>query len=124
LDYLHRECGIIHIDMKPSNVLVEIKDVEQMIRRDIENKPTGGYGSKSSAPLSTSSDPFRLDQADQSDYDPIAVKIVDFGSATLDADRRLEGVTTRPYRSPELMLDAPWDQRIDMWSTGCMVSDI
>ncbi|ORY74140.1 kinase-like domain-containing protein [Protomyces lactucae-debilis] len=28
LDYLHRECGIIHTDLKPENVLIAIDDVE------------------------------------------------------------------------------------------------
>ncbi|GME91584.1 unnamed protein product [Ambrosiozyma monospora] len=32
LDYLHRECGIIHTDLKPENVLVEIKDVEKLVK--------------------------------------------------------------------------------------------
>lgn len=32
LDYLHRECGIIHTDLKPENVLIEIGDVEQLLR--------------------------------------------------------------------------------------------
>ena len=32
LDYLHRECGIIHTDLKPVNVLIEIGDVEQIVK--------------------------------------------------------------------------------------------
>lgn len=32
LDYLHRECGIIHTDLKPENVLIEIGNVEQVVR--------------------------------------------------------------------------------------------
>lgn len=32
LDYMHRECGIIHTDLKPENVLIEIGDVEQIVR--------------------------------------------------------------------------------------------
>ncbi|KAK9236221.1 kinase-like domain-containing protein [Lipomyces kononenkoae] len=32
LDYLHRECGIIHTDLKPENVLIEIGDVEEIVR--------------------------------------------------------------------------------------------
>jgi serine/threonine-protein kinase SRPK3 len=32
LDYLHRECGIIHTDIKPENVLVEIHDVEKLVQ--------------------------------------------------------------------------------------------
>lgn len=32
LDYLHRECGIIHTDLKPENVLLCVEDVEQVVR--------------------------------------------------------------------------------------------
>ncbi|KAI9893758.1 MAG: serine/threonine protein kinase, CMGC group [Vezdaea aestivalis] len=32
LDYMHRECGIIHTDLKPENVLIEIGDVEQIVK--------------------------------------------------------------------------------------------
>ncbi|KAG7194349.1 serine/threonine protein kinase, CMGC group [Scheffersomyces spartinae] len=32
LDFLHRKCGVIHTDMKPENVLIEIGDVEQIVR--------------------------------------------------------------------------------------------
>lgn len=32
LDHLHRECGIIHTDLKPENVLIEIGDVEQIVK--------------------------------------------------------------------------------------------
>lgn len=31
LDYIHRECGVIHTDIKPENVLIEIGDVEQIV---------------------------------------------------------------------------------------------
>ncbi|KKA31059.1 hypothetical protein TD95_002558, partial [Thielaviopsis punctulata] len=37
LDYLHRECGIIHTDLKPENVLIDIGDVEQIVKRVIKN---------------------------------------------------------------------------------------
>lgn len=42
LDYLHRECGIIHTDLKPENVLIEIGDVEQIVKtfvKDDNEKP-------------------------------------------------------------------------------------
>ena len=32
LDYLHRECGIIHTDLKPENVLISVHDVERVAR--------------------------------------------------------------------------------------------
>lgn len=36
LDYLHRECGIIHTDLKPENVLIEIGDVEQIVKAHVK----------------------------------------------------------------------------------------
>ncbi|KAF9957487.1 serine/threonine protein kinase, CMGC group [Mortierella alpina] len=32
LDYMHRECGIIHTDLKPENVLVCVEDVEEVVK--------------------------------------------------------------------------------------------
>lgn len=34
LDYLHRECGIVHTDLKPENVLVWIPDIEVYLKKD------------------------------------------------------------------------------------------
>lgn len=39
LDYLHRECGIIHTDLKPENVLIEIGDVEQIVKAYVKDEP-------------------------------------------------------------------------------------
>jgi len=39
LDYLHRECGIIHTDLKPENVLIEIGDVEQIVKQYVKEEP-------------------------------------------------------------------------------------
>ncbi|OJJ50695.1 hypothetical protein ASPZODRAFT_137844 [Penicilliopsis zonata CBS 506.65] len=38
LDYLHRECGIIHTDLKPENVLIEIGDVEQIVQTYVQGE--------------------------------------------------------------------------------------
>ncbi|KAM0790721.1 hypothetical protein ACM66B_004576 [Microbotryomycetes sp. NB124-2] len=39
LDYIHRECGIIHTDLKPENVLIVIDDVEAVVRQELETSP-------------------------------------------------------------------------------------
>jgi serine/threonine-protein kinase SRPK3 len=41
LDYLHRECGIIHTDLKPENVLIEIGDVEQIVKAFVKDDKDG-----------------------------------------------------------------------------------
>ncbi|KAI9904476.1 hypothetical protein N3K66_001005 [Trichothecium roseum] len=38
LDYLHRECGIIHTDLKPENVLIDIGDVEQIVKKVVKSE--------------------------------------------------------------------------------------
>ncbi|POW22799.1 hypothetical protein PSHT_00819 [Puccinia striiformis] len=43
LDYLHRECGIIHTDLKPENVLICIEDVERVIRSELKSRQMDGY---------------------------------------------------------------------------------
>jgi serine/threonine-protein kinase SRPK3 len=48
LDYLHRECGIIHTDLKPENVLIEIGDVEQIVKAYVKEEPKKKDGSDSS----------------------------------------------------------------------------
>lgn len=34
LDYLHRECSIVHTDLKPENVLVWIPNIEDYLKKD------------------------------------------------------------------------------------------
>ena len=38
LDYLHRDCGIIHTDLKPENVLIEVGDVEQTVKTFVKDE--------------------------------------------------------------------------------------
>lgn len=49
LDYLHRECGVIHTDIKPENILIEIGDVEEVVRlmEEQENQQNMEAGSRS-----------------------------------------------------------------------------
>lgn len=39
LDYLHRECRIIHTDLKPENVLICIDDVESVVQAELASCP-------------------------------------------------------------------------------------
>jgi serine/threonine-protein kinase SRPK3 len=43
LDYLHRECGIIHTDLKPENVLVCVEDVESVVREMLGTDESKGH---------------------------------------------------------------------------------
>jgi len=51
-------------------------------------------------------------------------KLIDFGSATLRFDCHNSYVQSRWYRAPEVMLGLPWDERIDIWSFGCVLAEL
>jgi len=56
------------------------------------------------------------------------LKIADFGLARTAADQNnfmTEYVVTRWYRAPELLLSCDtYDEKIDVWSVGCMVAEM
>lgn len=39
LDFLHTECGIIHTDLKPSNILLELEDPQQAVAQHLTYFP-------------------------------------------------------------------------------------
>lgn len=44
LDYMHRQCGVIHTDIKPENVLMEIGDVESIVQMvELMDRQKKGY---------------------------------------------------------------------------------
>ncbi|CAM6031308.1 unnamed protein product, partial [Sphagnum compactum] len=53
-----------------------------------------------------------------------AVKIIDFGSSCLRLAPAYTYIQSRFYRSPEILLGMPYDQRIDMWSLGCLLAEM
>eukprot|EP01053_Blabericola_migrator_P010908 Blabericola_migrator_1__10907@NODE_62_length_15736_cov_138_574510_g56_i0_p3_GENE_NODE_62_length_15736_cov_138_574510_g56_i0NODE_62_length_15736_cov_138_574510_g56_i0_p3_ORF_typecomplete_len767_score121_78Pkinase/PF00069_25/7_1e53Pkinase_Tyr/PF07714_17/3_9e26Kinaselike/PF14531_6/6_5e10Kdo/PF06293_14/1_6e06WaaY/PF06176_11/5_8e06Pkinase_fungal/PF17667_1/5_8e06RIO1/PF01163_22/7_1e05APH/PF01636_23/0_0016YrbLPhoP_reg/PF10707_9/0_0038FTA2/PF13095_6/7_7e03FTA2/PF13095_6/0_11_NODE_62_length_15736_cov_138 len=52
------------------------------------------------------------------------VKIIDFGSACFKTDEASPYVQSRAYRAPEIVLGLPYDEKIDMWSLGCILAEL
>lgn len=47
--------------------------------------------------------------------------LCDFGAAVFADRENITCVQPRVYRSPEVILDCPWDHKVDIWNVGCMV---
>ncbi|XP_077403813.1 homeodomain-interacting protein kinase 2-like [Vanacampus margaritifer] len=54
---------------------------------------------------------------------PYRVKVIDFGLTHDAADARPGSyIQSRPYRSPEILVGAPYNEAIDIWSMGCVTA--
>mmetsp|Transcript_37036 Transcript_37036/g.78555 ORF Transcript_37036/g.78555 Transcript_37036/m.78555 type:complete len:342 (-) Transcript_37036:60-1085(-) len=52
------------------------------------------------------------------------IKVIDFGSSCFVDDQLTSYLQSRSYRAPEVMLGLPYDQKIDLWSLGCIVAEL
>ena len=52
------------------------------------------------------------------------VKIIDFGGATYDSEKKSSIVNTRQYRAPEVILGLGWSMPSDLWSAGCILVEL
>mmetsp|Transcript_144366 Transcript_144366/g.462502 ORF Transcript_144366/g.462502 Transcript_144366/m.462502 type:complete len:921 (-) Transcript_144366:6-2768(-) len=57
-------------------------------------------------------------------YSRCEIKVIDFGSSCFVDDQLTSYIQSRSYRAPEVMLGLPYDQRIDIWSLGCIVAEL
>lgn len=52
------------------------------------------------------------------------MKIIDLGSSCFVSDHLSSYVQSRSYRAPEVILGAPYGQKIDVWSMGCILAEL
>ncbi|KAI1061636.1 hypothetical protein LB506_011831 [Fusarium annulatum] len=50
--------------------------------------------------------------------------LCDFGSAVVGDVEHCEDIQPDIYRAPEVILEAPWSYKVDIWNAGCMIWDI
>ncbi|CAA6663147.1 unnamed protein product [Spirodela intermedia] len=130
LDYLHRELGIIHTDLKPENVLLvsTIDPSKDPVRSGIPpilEKPEGNLngGIISSIIEKRLKKKARRARRSLEDVD-LSCKIVDFGNACWDDKQFTQDIQTRQYRSPEVVLGSGYTFSADMWSFACIAFEL
>ncbi|PKI39556.1 hypothetical protein CRG98_040026 [Punica granatum] len=57
-------------------------------------------------------------------YRRTEIKIIDLGSSCFGSDSLCLYVQSRSYRAPEVILGLPYDQKIDLWSLGCILAEL
>lgn len=126
LDYFHRECGFVHTDVKPDNVLVCLDYEDEAINRLLEETPSATYEPRFEPTLSP--DPIITVKSQplpyidlRKDASNLKVCLIDYGQATPAKEHRVELVQSVLLRAPEVTLGHGWSTPIDVWSMGCLV---
>ncbi|EQL38806.1 CMGC/SRPK protein kinase, variant 2 [Blastomyces dermatitidis ATCC 26199] len=117
LDFLHTECGVIHTDMHPKNILLELEDPHTAISRHLSEVP----------PRTDTQSGEVLPLREVMKIPPISeikepyIRIIDFGVATYRHKHHSQKIQPPALRAPEVTIGAPWDTGVDIWSLGCLV---
>ncbi|KAG8898923.1 hypothetical protein FRB99_007036 [Tulasnella sp. 403] len=115
LDFLHRECRVIHTDVKPDNMHLAISDIESVVTAEKHDNPL-----TQSHPISSVT---REELDDEGWFSAsMSVKLGDFSSAALFDGPHSEVIQPVALRAPEVILKCGWGSEVDIWSLGCIVS--
>ncbi|KAG6050919.1 hypothetical protein E4U17_006340 [Claviceps sp. LM77 group G4] len=123
LDFLHRECGVIHTDLKLTNILMELENPSDTVAKHLESVPPQTTRGQSGAivPLEETLSPLVSEVAS------LRVRIIDFGVGTFLQWREnhlFEEIQPLALRAPEVAIGAPWDTGVDIWTLGCLIVEL
>nr|CAD1826188.1 unnamed protein product [Ananas comosus var. bracteatus] len=57
-------------------------------------------------------------------YSRCEVKVIDLGSSCFNTDHLCSYIQSRSYRAPEVILGLLYDEKIDIWSLGCILAEL
>ncbi|KAF9230901.1 kinase-like domain-containing protein [Melanogaster broomeanus] len=126
LDFLHRECHIVHTDIKPDNILIKLNDADKVLVQEIEDSLPMESPSKGDAPLAVLSrpiSPFNLaENSDTAEILELNIELTDFGTAADVTGPHADIIQSYALRAPEVILGCGWNTSADIWDLGSLVN--
>ncbi|TPX22045.1 hypothetical protein DIZ76_016012 [Coccidioides immitis] len=120
VNWFHSTCGVIHTDISPQNVLMQLEDDSSL--KDIEDQESRDP----SIPIITTNGAAPVYRSRETKLELSGLPVLaDFGPMRL-----AEGQTNKDwwmsdlYRAPEVLLGLPWEYPVDVRSIGVMTLEL
>ncbi|CAK1363102.1 unnamed protein product [Cercospora beticola] len=121
LDFLHTEASLTHCDIKLSNIMLEIEDTS-VHSTFAENERTDPVPRKVIDERRTIYGSRKLPHPQGHAFGrPI---LCDFGEARIGSTFPYTELQPEVYKAPEILLQLPWDHKVDIWNTACVAWDM
>ncbi|KDR71809.1 hypothetical protein GALMADRAFT_143593 [Galerina marginata CBS 339.88] len=122
--HAHR-CGVVHTDLKHDNIFfdtgISTTEIEKLLaseparRHPPEMSQDGIVQAAVSQPLPVPT----LAEAMKRTY-----VVADFGSAQPITNHQVDEITAYPLRPPEIFIGGPWNEKVDIWTFGCLIFEL
>ncbi|KAF8957039.1 kinase-like domain-containing protein [Flammula alnicola] len=122
LAHMHH-CQIVHTDLKHDNIMFDTGSITQDdIARFIKTDPARRHPPEESwecVVQAAVSQPLPLPSLSEAMTRTYIVS--DFGSAQPSTLHTTNEITAYSLRAPEIILQGPWDNKVDIWAFGCLI---
>ncbi|OBZ67871.1 Serine/threonine-protein kinase SRPK [Grifola frondosa] len=113
------------VDLKPDNLMFSFSmaDTMTLIRLAEQFRPAEYYPTRvidGKEVITAVTQPLPLPADDGLDIAEFDICIGDFGSARWLGENRTEQCQPLLLRAPEVVIGYPWNEKIDIWSLGCL----
>ncbi|CAK42518.1 hypothetical protein CBS63078_6248 [Aspergillus niger] len=118
LDYLHAEAGIVHTDLQEKNIMMAIED--NSILSDFEEDEKSNPSPRKVVGDRVIYASRNLRKTKQHGRPTLC----DFGQARFGSSTYSGDIQPYIYRAPEVVLQMPWNEKVDIWNVGVLTWDI
>ncbi|TFK33777.1 kinase-like protein [Crucibulum laeve] len=117
--------GVVHTDLKHDNIFFDAHISTETLGNILVSDPPRRHPPEASFDGTVEAavtQPLPIPTVDEA-MERIYV-VGDFGSAQSVSNHTTDMITAPPLRPPEIIIGGPWDEKVDIWTFGCLIFEL